>query len=416
MVTEAAARAMAAVDADSAVDLLRRLVQTPSVTGAEAAVAALLADELRALGLGWVETFDFAPGRSNVVGVATGNGGGGSLLLAGHTDVVDPADWAETWRGTPREEPYGAVLHEGAVWGRGAADMKAGIAAMVAAVAAVRRAGLRPRGDVIVAFVGDEESGVPELGRSAGMRAVVDRIAVGDLPRPDFAVYGEPTRLAVLPAQIGFLIADVTVHGAAAYFGLPWLGVDALKGAHRLLARLFAHADEVWQRASHPLLGRGVLLVTGIEGGGPIAVPERVAFSLIRTVLPSEGVEAARDELEGIVRLFAANEGVRVEIDFPAGRDTPSGGRPVEVDPATPPVEALRRAVAAATGEAAVVAGAPFWSEISFFVHDLGVPAVYFGPGDIAVCHTARERVEVAQVVAAARALAALIVEVCGVG
>ncbi|MBA3415413.1 MAG: M20/M25/M40 family metallo-hydrolase [Chloroflexia bacterium] len=413
-------RALRAIDREGTVDLLRRAVATPSVTGGEGAIAGLLRDELEEIGLDAVELFDFVPGRPNVWGRwGGGDGGDGGedhrLLFAGHTDTVEPFDWAERWRGTDREDPFAGVIAEDALWGRGAADMKAGVVASVAALKAIRRAGLRPKGEVLVAFVGDEESGVPGTGRSAGMKAIVGRIAAGEIPRPDFVVYAEPTTLDIYTAQIGFLIAEITVVGESAYFGLPWLGVDALKGAHRLLARLFAYSDELWARADHPLLGRAFALVTAIEGGGPIAVPETCRLSLIRKILPGETVEAARSEIEGIVGLFAMNEGVRAETAFPAGRDSRSGGRPSEVPAATPGVAHLERAVRAETGKRGVIKGAPFWAEASFFVHDLGIPAVYCGPGDIAECHTARERVEIEELIDAVRVYVSLIVDECGV-
>ena len=150
------------------------------------------------------------------------------------------------------------------------------------------RAGVRLTGDVAFAFVGDEESGQPGTGVSAGVKHFVGRIEAGEVARPDFAVYVEPTRLAVYPAQIGFFIAEITVTGRSAYFGVPELGEDALKAAHAVLTALWAHSDAVVARAEHQLVGRGFLLVTGIEGGGFIAVPERCTLSLIRKLLPGE--------------------------------------------------------------------------------------------------------------------------------
>lgn len=407
-------RVLAAIDREAAVDLLRRAVATPSVTGNESAVARLLRDELADIGLDEVELFDFAPGRSNVWG-RWGAGNGPRLLFVGHTDTVGVAGWDEHWRGTERENPFGGAIVDGALWGRGAADMKAGVVAAVAALKAVRAAGLRPTGEVLAAFVGDEESGEPGSGLSEGIEAIVAGMVSGEIPTPDFAVYPEPTKLDVFTAQMGFLIADITLHGESAYFGLPWQGVDALKAAHKLLARLFAHSDELWARSEHPLLGRAFLLVTGIAGGGYIAVPESCRLSLIRKILPSETVEGARSELEGIVRLFAMNEGVKAEIAFTASRDSRSGGRPSEVANDETGVRALVEAARAETGRTDIIAGAPFWAEASFFVHDLGVPTVYFGPGDIGECHTFRERVDLDEFQRAIRVFASLIVGYCGV-
>jgi len=372
-------RVLREIDPDEVLDLLQRTIRTRSVTMEEAAVGQLLHQELRDIGLDQTEIVDFAPNRPNVWGLLRGSGGGRRLMFAGHTDTVDVQGWRERWRGTSREDPFSAVLEDGDVWGRGSADMKAGIVGSVSALRAIKRSGVTLKGDVLVAWVGDEESGIPGSGRSEGIKAIARSIDGGEIPRPDFVIYTEPTTLSIAPAQIGFIIAEVTVVGTSAYFGLPWHGVDALKGAHKLLAQLFAYSDEIWARTPHPLLGRAFNLVTAIEGGGYIAVPDRCKLSMIRTILPDETVESAKAELEGIVQLLAMNEGFRVEIAFTAGRDSAFGGRPAEVATDLEPIRCLERAMEEATGRAAVVAGAPFWSESSFFVHELGIPAVYCG-------------------------------------
>lgn len=405
-------RVFAEIDDEELLDSLRRAVQTPSVTLTEGAFGELLERELGEIGLDRIESFDFVPGRPNVWGQLTGSGGR-RLLFAGHTDTVAVEGWAERWRGTAKEYPFSGALEHGAVWGRGAADMKAGIVASLAALRAVKRAEVRLRGDVLVAFVGDEESGIPGSGRSAGMRAIIDKIGNGEMPRPDFVIYAEPTMLDVYPAQIGFLIAEVVVTGRGAYFGLPWHGVDALKAAHRLLDRLFAYSDEIWARSDHPLLGRAFNLVTAIEAGGYVAVPERCTLRMIRKILPDETVEGARAELDGVIRLFAMNEGIEAAISYPAGRDSASGGRPAEVSADLEPVRLLAEVVREVTGKEEPISGAPYWSEASFFVHGLGVPTVYCGAGDILNCHTFEERVELRQLVDAVKVFALLMIDYC---
>jgi acetylornithine deacetylase len=401
------------VDADYTTELLRRAVQTPSITGSEGAIGELFRDELEALGLDDVELFEFRPGRPNVVATLKGAGGGPGLLLAGHIDTVHVQGWEERWRGTERESPFSAAVVDGELWGRGAADMKAGIVASIAALKAIRDAGLRLRGDVVVAFVGDEESGEPGSGYSDGMKAVAGRLRAGDLPTVDFAVYTEPTTLDVYTAQMGFMTADLTVLGRSAYFGTPWLGVDALRGAHKLLADLFAYSEELWERGEHELVGRAFLLVTGIEGGGYIAVPERCRLSVIRKILPGETLDAARSELDRLVAR-AGGDGLRTEITYTAPRDHAYGGTPAETPPDLAPVRRLVEAVRAVTGERDVVRGAPYWSEIPI-LGALGIPGAYCGPGDITNCHTVEERVQLAEVADAARIFAAFITAQCGV-
>ncbi len=124
-----------ALDRDAAIALLARAVGTPSVTGHERAFAALLARELEAIGAEAVRLDDFAPGRPNVTAVLKGEGGGPTLMLLGHTDTVHVRGWAERWAGTEREDPFGAAIVDGAMWGRGTGDPKAGICTAVASAA-----------------------------------------------------------------------------------------------------------------------------------------------------------------------------------------------------------------------------------------------------------------------------------------
>jgi acetylornithine deacetylase/succinyl-diaminopimelate desuccinylase-like protein len=193
-------RLRAAYDPDAAVDLLRRAVRTPSVTGGEAAMAEMLQPEMYRLSLSPVVE-EFLPGRPNIHGSREGATGAPRLLFMGHTDIVHPLDWGEHWKGQPQQDPFGAAVVEEELWGRGAADLKAGICASLAALDLLDRAGIRLDGSVSYAFVGDEESGEPGTGVSAGARRYAEKVAGGTLPRPDFAVYVEPTRLNVMPVQ-----------------------------------------------------------------------------------------------------------------------------------------------------------------------------------------------------------------------
>lgn len=402
----------AALDRDEALALWRGAIGQESITGNEAGFAGWLGEEMRGRGIE-VGMAEFLPGRPNVWGERRGAGGGRRLLFCGHTDTVHVEGWREHWRGTEREDPFAAPVIEGEVWGRGAGDLKAGIAASLSALSLLDRAGVRLRGDVAFAFVGDEESGQPGTGISAGVADYVARVRRGEVARPDFTVYVEPTRLAIYAAQMGFMIADVTVTGRSAYFGVPELGRDALKAAHSILSALWRHSDEVSARAEHALVGRGFLLVTGISGGGFIAVPERCTLSLIRKLLPGESLDAAAAELEAAVRGAVTDADIRIDIAWPAGRDHPLGGVGTEIDPERPEVALLRAAISETMPGRGGIEGAPFWSEASFFTA-LGCPAVYCAPGDIRNCHTFEERVGVEEYYAGIVAFARFIARYCG--
>jgi acetylornithine deacetylase/succinyl-diaminopimelate desuccinylase-like protein len=400
-----------ALDETAALALLKRAVAAPSVTGDERAFVELLAEELRALGAGNIVVKDFAPGRPNVTARLAGAGLGPRLLLTGHTDTVHVRGWAERWAGTERADPFGGAVVGGEIWGRGAGDLKAGICTTLAAARLVREAGLGLPREILFAFVGDEESGEPNSGVSAGMKALASDIRSGLFPCPDIAVYVEPTQLNVYAAQMGFLICDIAITGKSAYFGVPELGVDALKAGHAVLSALWAHSAALGRLAPHPLVGRPFLLVTEVRAGGYIAVPGECRISLILKLIPGQSLDDAKAALEAAARSAPLERDVRIAFNYPAGRDHPVGGTPTETPEATPFVRLLTKATRAVRPDRGVIEGAPFWSEAPFLVA-LGVPTVYCAPGDIRNCHTLEERVEVREyfdgIVAMAAFLAAL--------
>lgn len=408
-------RLQAALDRDDAISLLRSAIAHDSITGNEANFVGFLEEEMRSRSVAGIGIADFLPGRPNIHGERLGAGGGKRLLFIGHTDTVHVDGWRDHWAGTEREDPFGAPIIDGKIWGRGAGDLKAGICSALAALTLLDKAGIRLKGDLAFAFVGDEESGQPGTGVSAGIKDYTARIEAGEVARPDFVVYVEPTQLAVYPAQIGFFIADIKVTGKSAYFGVPELGRDALKASHAIMSALWKHSDEVSARAEHALVGRGFLLITGLSGGGFIAVPEECTLSLIRKLLPGEALDAAARELEDTIRGAVADPDISIDISYPAGRDHPLGGSAAEIDQDLPDVALLCASVGAALAGRGTIQGAPFWSESPFFVNRLGVPAVYCAPGDIRNCHTFEEHVDVEEYFAGIVAFATFMAGYCGI-
>ncbi len=394
-------------------DLLSRAVKAESVTGNEANFVAFLANEMEKRGLD-PQQADFLPGRPNLWGASRKAGAGPRLLFAGHTDTVHVGGWSERWRDDPREDPFSGAEVDGKIWGRGSVDLKGGICAALAAIDLLDSAGAKPAGEVAFAFVGDEESGETGTGVSAGIRDFSERVSKGEIAKPDFAVYVEPTQLAVYTSQIGFFIADITVTGKSAYFGKPEEGIDAVKAMHSIQAAIWQHSHSIEQEGEHPMVGRSGALITRISGGGYISVPEKCSISLIRKLRPGETLDAAVAAFESVVREAPVADGIAVDIAYPAGRDHQYGGTPAEVDPQLPAVSKLRQAVEDATGSPGRIAGAPYWSEIPFLVDRIGCPAVYCAPGDIGVAHTLEEHIDIDEYLSAVRAFALFMVSFCG--
>jgi acetylornithine deacetylase len=393
--TGPAAPAPHAVPRGDAVALTRALVRVDSrspdlVPGApgEGPCARLLAEVLAAWGFE-VAVADAAPGRPNVVArLGRREPGARSLMLNGHLDVVGTEGMTHA--------PFDAEERDGRLYGRGAADMKGGVAAMCVAALRAHDAG-RVRGEVIVAAVADEEF------ESAGTRAL---LAAG--VRADAAIVTEPTRLAVMPAHRGFAWIDVAVHGRAAHGSRYDIGVDAIRHAGLLLAELDAlDADELPARQPHPLLGRGSLHASTVAGGtGLTTYPDRCALTIERRTIPGESAASAVAEVE------AACDRVRARRpSFDAAVRLVFAQPPSDVSAEAPIVRALVAALGACD-EAAPVAGMSAWTDAAL-LNEAGIPAICFGPGDIALAHAAEEWIAVDEIRRAVDVLERLVGEWC---
>ena len=378
--------------------LTRELVRVDSrnptlVSGApgEARVARVLGDVLTAWGFR-VELRDAAPGRPNVIariGAARENGHG-SLMFNGHIDVVGVEGMVHA--------PWDGTVRDGRLYGRGASDMKAGVAAMCAAATrAVDAAGDTGfAGEIIVTAVVDEEYS------SLGTRALV---AQGI--RADAAIVTEPTRLAIMPAHKGFVWIDAVVHGRAAH-GSRWdVGVDAIRHAGLLLAELDTFDAETLPARQHPLLGRPSLHASTIAGGiGLSTYPDRCQFTIERRTLPGETTAQVMAELtEAYARVRARRPEVSAEINL-IFEQPPSD---VSVD--APIVLALDGALRACAEEVSVM-GMSAWTDAAI-LNEAGIPAICFGPGDISLAHAAEEYVRVDEIERATLVLATLAANWC---
>jgi acetylornithine deacetylase len=358
-----------------AVDLLRALVRTPSVNPELEAGGAGEADIAR-LTAGWLAEWGFevewrepVPGRPSVV--ARHGSGGPTLLLNGHLDTVGVEGMMIA--------PFGAREEDGRLFGRGACDMKAGVAALLAAARAIARTG--HAGSLVVALTADEEHA------SLGM---ADCVASG--LEADAAIVCEPTSLAVMPAHKGFVWLDVEVRGRAAHGSRPEVGIDAIRNAARYLVALDALDAALGEGEPHPLLGHGSWHVGTIRGGAaPSVYPERCTVSLERRTLPGESAADVLAEFQSVaadLRVRAPDSDVRLEVSL----ERPG----TEVAPDHPLVTGLM-AAAAEEGVAPRVEAMTAWVDAAY-LNGAGIPAVCFGPGSIEQAHSADEWVEIREV------------------
>jgi acetylornithine deacetylase len=275
--------------------------------------------------------------------------------------------------------PFEGVVRVGRLVGRGACDMKAGVAGLLSASAALAAAG-HP-GELVVALTMDEEHA------SLGMQALV---ASG--VRADAAVVCEPTGLAVMPAHKGFVWADLEVRGRAAHGSRPEVGIDAIRHAARFLIELDALEAELRSRPAHPLLGHGSLHAGTIEGGvAPSVYPDRCHLVIERRTLPGETPAKVRRELEAA--LGRARSAVqRLDARLTVGLSRP--GTEVAHDHAL--VVGLLDA-AHTCGRESGVEGMTAWVDAAY-LNEAGVPAVCFGPGSIEQAHSADEWIDTSEI------------------
>jgi acetylornithine deacetylase len=423
-VTDWPARVLAEIDArlPETFALLAELVRIPSVGGtdAEHEIQARLARELAETGLEidhWqipleelLAEPDF-PGveveRSEAWGLVArlpGTGGGATLLLNGHVDVVpigNPATWS-------RPDAFSGDVVAETLYGRGACDMKAGLVAALAAVGAVRRLGVPLRGDLLLACVPGEEDG--GLGTYAMLRRGW---------RADACVVPEPTGLDLVTANAGALTFRLRVPGRAAHASRRTEGVSAvekflpvLAALQRLEAARNVDVDPVMTRwpLAYPLsIGRVS------SGDWASSVPDLLVAEGRFGVALDEPVAAARAAFETAVAQACQDDpwlrGHPVAVQWWGGQFA-SGRLPSSSD------LAARTAAAhtAAGGRGQESWGAPYGSDLRLLSGLGGIPTLHYGPGDALLAHAADERVPLAEVATAARALALLALDVCGVG
>ena len=363
-----------------------------------------------------VDTFEVYPGDPDVVGRLTGAGGGRSLLFNGHVDVAEVGN-VEGWR----HPPFSATEEGGRLYGRGVCDMKGGLAAALFALRAVRECGLRLRGDVLVESVIGEESG------EWGTPACTERGY-----RADLAIVPEPTGL-VPCGQGGVITGWITiqspetlhdgVRARTIHAGGGLVGANAIEKMTRVIGAL-NDLERHWAVTKrYPGFAPGATTINPavIEGGRhPAFMADRCALWVTVHFYPDETWQSVVAEVEEQVRRAAAADlWLR---DHPPAFEW--GGRSMieergEIFPAVPLAPGAPGLVELVAAHRAVRADEPvpaMWPSVSDagWLASAGIPAIIYGPGELAQAHAVDESVAVDELVDAARVYARLLVEWCG--
>jgi acetylornithine deacetylase len=317
----------------------------------ESQIARFVANWLRKQDL-VVEIVEPVKGRPSVVGVLRGSGGGPSLMLNAHMDTVGAGGMTN---------PFEPVVKDGRVYGRGAYDMKASLAAIMITAREARRLGLQ--GDLIITAVADEE--VASLGTSA----ILERF------RADAAIVTEPTELRLCLAHKGFVWLEVETRGVAAHGSRADLGVDAIAHAGRILTGIVDLDRRLRKGGGHPLLGTGSVHASLIEGGQELSTyPARCVVKLERRTVPGEDAASSLREMGAVIAEAKAADpmvtaSARVTLDQ----------APSEVAPDHEASKMVARAAAESMGREPEVAGVAYWMDMAL-INAKGIPTVAFGP------------------------------------
>ena len=409
MTVQPESKALQALDTGACIRLAQDLVRVPSVTGNERAVQDLVALFLEEAGLE-VDRFEADldqlkahprfPGmevdRTEAVLVAglLGQKGERSLILNGHVDVVPVGD-RQAWRASP----WSGHIQAGRLFGRGACDMKAGLAVGISAAAALKKSGLPLRGRLVVqSVVGEEDGGI-------GSFAMAERGY-----RADAAYVLEPTRLRLIPAQAGALSFRLRISGRSAHASVRYEGVSAIEKFELVEARL-RQLERALNQETHPLFAQYPVAYALSIG--------RVRAGSWSSTVPDElecegrvGVPVGTASAE-VRSLFAAAVADAAQRDAWLNEHPPRlewyGGQfdAVEVDANLPAFVALQAAHADEFGVPPELVGAPYGSDMRLLVHEAETPAILYGPGDIRQAHVSDEWIAVNEIVQAVRVVTA---------
>ena len=403
---------------DHIVQFLKELLSFPSVTGQELEIQRYIASRLEAMGLKidmWepdVELLKTHPAylpsergykdRPNVVGLYKGTGKGRSLLLNGHVDVIPPGP-DEAWA----HSPWGGEIEEHRLYGRGASDMKSGLAAMTMAMEALIRLGIKLRGDVILEYTVDEEA------TGNGTLACVMKGY-----RADGGICCETSSLHVQPACIGRIWFEILVRGKPAGIQRRYEGVNAIEKGYQVVQAVSKHEEERIDRLSHPLYPdkRGSLpCMVGVfqAGSFPSAFPDTCLLKGSIATLPGEETLEVKRAFVDYLRTFAMTDSWLREHP-PEVRFVGYCGDPAEISPDHPIVTTLSNRFREVLGKDPQITGRQGAADTRYLIKYGDTPTVIFGPGMTEQMHANDEWVDIRDLISATKILALTILDWCG--
>lgn len=418
--TDARKKILDTIDAnrDKAIKFLQAMVAIPSVTGDEGKIQAFLSDYLKKLELDvdmWESNWDelkkhpgYIPveqgykGRPNIVATWKGMGGGRSLLLNGHTDVI-PVGNGEGWS----DNPWSAKVRDGRIYGRGSCDMKSGVASHILAVELLKAAGIKLKGDVLIDIVIDEEiSG----------HGTLDTVIRGY--KADAGISGETSGLAVQPACIGRIWFEIEIQGKPAGIQRRYQGVSGIELGYKITKAVEALEAKRVATVKHPLYPKAIdalpcMIGAFHSGNFPSSFPATCLLKGSMATVPGEDHEGVKRSLvEHIAN--AAAEDPWMKDHPPKVRFVGYDAQASEIPVNHPIVQTVSKNYNEVTGRQPEISGRQGAADTRFLNLYGNTPTVIFGPGSTAVMHADDEYVSIDDYIAAIKVMALSIYDWCG--
>lgn len=382
------------IDKEELIEFIKSLISIPShklTEGQERQLGRFLADTLAKEGIE-VHLQEVGDCRANVIGLIKGTEDGQSLMLNGHLDTVPPLDMPDPF--TPR-------IMDGKLYGRGAADMKAGLGAMAYALMILQRAKIKLQGTLLLAGVIGEESG-----------GIGTAFLVRNGPRADMAIVGEPTDLDIVIAHKGTEWLEIAVKGKAAHGSVPQEGVSAIIGATKVIQAIQERLVPKLQERRHELLNPPTINIGVIRGGEqPNIVPDECRLQLDRRWLPTETLESVIGELQHILAELAESDPRFCATLRRMEETSMVPHHPLETSATHPLVRTLKEVLQELRINSSL-RGVDYWTD-GASLSQAGIPTVVFGPGSIAQAHSDEEFVKLESVLIATKAYILTALRIC---
>jgi acetylornithine deacetylase len=400
------------------IGFLQKMIAIPSVTGDEAKIQKFLADYLAGLGLkidmwetNWEELKKhpaYRPvargyeGRPNIVATLKGSGGGRSLLLNGHTDVI-PVGGGEGWS----DDPWSAKIKNGRIYGRGSADMKSGVASHIMAMECLLAAGVKTKGDVYINVVVDEE---------VSGHGTLDTVIRGY--QADAGISGETSGLAVQPACIGRIWFEIEIHGKPAGIQKRYEGISGIELGNKIVKAVADLEAKRVATVTHPLYPNALdtlpcIIGSFSAGNYPSAFPANCLLKGSIGTVPGEDHEGVKKSLvEQVAR--AAAEDSWMKLHSPKVRFVGYDAEASEIARDHPIVATVCKNYKEITGREPEISGRQGAADTRFLNLYASTPTVIFGPGSTAVMHADDEYVSIDDYMTAIKVMALSICDWCG--